>query len=168
MSRHSLQSRVWVMQIVTIAVLIGGVAIVTIFYALGANGQGPNDLPLLSYIAAGLLAMQSAAAMIVPRTMVNVALPRLASQPPGQDEDRLFNLRQTTHIIAVALLESAVLFAAIAFYIERQEWALLLAIAGIISIALRFPTKADVESWIELHERRLAELRSNAPRPAAM
>ncbi|MFO0865641.1 MAG: hypothetical protein U0744_13480 [Gemmataceae bacterium] len=121
------------MQIVTLAVLIGGVAILATFYVWAGNGLGPNDVPVLSYLAAGLLALQSIVAWVLPRTMVDKALPQIAAQPSAQDESRLFNLRQATHILAVALLESAVIFAAVAYRQECQAWALMVAIAGIIS-----------------------------------
>jgi len=158
-NRNRFEGRVRVLQIVTFAVALGGTTAMAIFYAITPAGLGPNDSPMLSLIAAGLLAVQAVLSLLAPKFIVNATLPKLASQSPSGDEDRLLGLRQATHIVSIALLEGAVLFAAIAYNVERQPWTPMLAIAGIILIALRFPTSNDTLDWVETHQRRLAELR---------
>lgn len=163
MSRRStFDGRIRVMQLVTGAVAGGGAIIVVVFFVLTHGKPLGADVPILSYSAAGLLLIQSILSYVVPRAAVASAAPKLAAQSPDRDEDRLLQLRQTVQILAIALIEGAVFFAAIAYFIERQDWALMLAVAGIILIGLRFPLASDVADWVESMQRRLNDLRSSA------
>jgi hypothetical protein len=153
------------MQLLTVAILLASMATVGIIYAVADPAPGPKDEPYLSLAAACVLPVQTLIALVLPGFLCNLRFAALANEDPEHDIDRLFLLRQTTHIVALALIEGAVLLAAIAYLLELHPWTLLLSLAGIFLIALRFPTAAAVEAWIDLHERRLGELRAGRPLP---
>jgi hypothetical protein len=68
-------------------------------------------------------------------------------------------VRQTTLIIALAMLEGTALLGCIAFLLEAQVWVLGLTIVALVLILLNFPTEARVSAWLQEQTDRLAELR---------
>jgi hypothetical protein len=63
----------------------------------------------------------------------------------------------TKTIIGAALLEGSAFACGVAYLLEGHPLALAGAAVCTIGVALHFPTTSGVTSWIDAHERRIAE-----------
>jgi hypothetical protein len=166
-----------VMCIIALAMVLGptmalGVFVYLVeFQTLNVNGgAGP---PVLSYIAPAYLLLQALLAAIVPGIMTRSALQRIASgkwQAPPQsnaadfatDLAKLLAVRQTTLIVALALLEGAALLGCIAYFIDRQTWLVGVPLAAIALKLMYFPTESRLLFWLQEQQDRLTDLRREA------
>lgn len=152
--------RVRTMQIIAAALITG----VTLFLLLVSiqiltsdNRVGAEAPGVLSYAALGLFVANTCMAVMIPGLMVRAGLDRLASLPRSGDplEDRrlavdhLLNLRQTSLIVALALLEGAGFMGCMAFLIERNWYVAGTVVAAIVLMVFHFPTRPGVQFWLE-------------------
>lgn len=154
-----LRQRLRAMQI--IALVLGGGATLTtaVMIGLRANDPAPAVVePTLSYVALVVGAIQIAASLMAPALMEKGAFKRLAtlSEPSPQ---RLVDVYQLRLIVSLALLESAVIFGAIAFRLEGQTWALTPCLIGIALMGLKLPTELNLSAWVDAAGRRVQEMR---------
>ena len=99
-------------------------------------------------------------ATIVSYQVMSAGLRRLIATPsPQGDALGLFNVRQTGLIIEMALIEGPALLNAIAYYLEGQTLALLMALACAASMAIRFPTSDAILTWVDQRHDELREVR---------
>ncbi len=130
-----------------------------------AANNGPAAPPMLSYIAAGGFVVALLMSRVVPGVMVNQQVARIAadgaaaSQADGGDTVRLLALYQTRVIVADALLEGAAFFAAAAHMIEREPFTAAIAGFAVFLMLLTFPTCGRMESWLDLQQARVDQLR---------
>jgi hypothetical protein len=173
--------RVRTMQIMA-AALIGGVVIFAaiVLYLVdqdGPRGQVPaaGDLPILSVAALVMLGISVPLSLFVPNIILRSALQRIAAGAPtppaartcvetdptqhASDESRLLQARQTTTIVACALLEAAGMMAALAYLVEGQSFALTTTAVAVAFMLFQFPTQRRVRDWLERHLALVAELR---------
>lgn len=110
-------------------------------------------MPLFSYIACGALVVSGSLALVVPETAAKAAIQ--ANRKQGMEKALVAGFGAGM-MVACALLEGVVIFALIAYLMER-EW-LALVVAGVAWILLlsQFPTRSGTSNWMERH-RYLAE-----------
>jgi hypothetical protein len=163
-------------QIITLA-LVGGVAIFLVIVlafnrrpAFDAAAMGLDEKALVTLLALfyGLLAMVVSA--FLPGLVVRNGLRQIASevgpgitqQPAGpvhpQVEGRLLVLFQTTQIVTMAVLEGAVFFCLIAFFMEGKTLVLVLALILVGRMLAGFPTSGKLDVWLEQRRIELADI----------
>lgn len=165
-----------IMQIIA-STLFGSVAaflVVVLFIVLVQNnGQGigaPAGLPMVSLVAAVLFVVNLFLAFLLPGVQTRAALRQVASgawrlpvpanpNDYGTDTAKLLAVRQTTLIVALAMLEGTALLGCIAFLLEAQMWVLGIIIVTLLLMLVNFPTEARVSAWLQEQTDRLAELR---------
>ena len=99
--------------------------------------------------------------VIVPQLTVASARKALASwiSPEQGDVVGLINVYQTKTIISGAIREGIGHLAAIAFMLERSPIALGLAFVLLITVAVLFPTRGRLETWLDDQLGRLSQER---------
>jgi hypothetical protein len=164
------------MQILAAALLLGVatlLAVILFIVLVQRNGQAmapPMGLPLISIILLALFIMDIPLAFLVSGMQTRAGLRRIASgtwRPPTQmnpsdyagDTAKLLAVRQTTMIIALAILEGTAFFGCIAYLLEAQSFVLGIIILIIVLMTLNFPTQSRIRAWLERQTDRLAELR---------
>jgi hypothetical protein len=167
-----------VMQIIAGAMLtgvLGMLAFVLYFVLVVRNGQAVNpraEIPLLSLLAVILLAANVPVAIVLPGNLTRAAVRQIAAgtwRPAGftglspntlnTDSAKLLAVRQTTKIIALALVEGAACLGGMAYLLEAKPWALGVVAVAILFILFTFPTEGRVRTWLEQQTGRLAEAR---------
>jgi hypothetical protein len=167
--------RLRVMQIIAATILLGAVAFAVIALSVvwGQNGgrglAPPAGLPILSVVAAFVLATNGLLAAFFPRVVTRAVVRRIAASldwPPGKDAEfyaeaaaQLLASRQTTMIIALALLEGAAFLGGFAYLLEAQPLALGVVGAAVFLMLLHYPTRDRVRAWIERQADRVRALR---------
>ena len=166
-----LSSMILVNQLVAGA-LIAGVGIfllVALFISdqpMACAGRSPLEIVcvvlLLAALAAGPLLgriVTSAAGPLLGRMETSrgvAAAPNgdEAATDPVETGRRMLAVYQTQMLARLAPLESAALFGAVVFLLQRSPVGLGVAVAGMGMMALRFPTRRRVEAWLAAHVRR--------------
>jgi hypothetical protein len=158
-----------VMQIIASSILFSSLVVLCIFVLLGArvgNAQNPPNIPVLSIVAVVLFAIQAPLAYIVPAALSRTAIRRLAALDASQarvdvalDVVMLMNVRLTTLIVGLAMLEGATLVGCIAFLVERTAYGLETAVVAMLLQLSLYPTEHRVQAWIDEQLSRLEALR---------
>lgn len=156
-----------VMQIITTAMLAGIVlflGVVLVLHQLGHFAEPALQPSLLSLIAAIQFILIFAAWLFLPGIILRQGVYRMARQvanPTGQI-GRLLALKQTTSIIACALMEFGAYLALIAYLMERQHYTLGIALACLLMIVVTFPTHNRLNRWLTDQQDRIDMLRRSA------
>jgi hypothetical protein len=168
------------MQIIAAALPVGAVTACAIMaylvYQNGGQGmmQPQPGLPILSLLAAVLTVSNTVMALTLPVAQARAAVRRIASGAwqPGAgvaanvyptDSLKLLAVRQTTIIIAGALLEGAAFFCAIAYLLEGQIY-VLTGIAVTVALMLaNFPTAGGLRAWLDRQLEAVRQARDGAP-----
>jgi hypothetical protein len=168
-----LAQRLRVLQIIIAALVFGLLVLIGVAW-LVISMQAPNNpaqaapapqpaasQPIVTYIACLFAVGMMPLSVIVPQLTVASGRKALASQPPSKEGDvaGLINVYQTKTIITGALRQGIGNFAAIAFMIERSPIALGLTFVLLITVAILFPTRDRLESWIDDQLGRLSQER---------
>jgi hypothetical protein len=163
------------MQIVAGALLIGVgtfLAIVLYLVLVQNGGRGnlpPNNLPIVTFIGAAMIATLGPMSFLIPGIMTQSALPRIATGrwPPAgansavyaTDGAKLMALYQTTMIVGYAMVEGAAFMGCMAYLLDGN-WLALVVVAVAVGLMLaRFPTEGRVRSWVERQTEALARMR---------
>lgn len=175
-------------QIIVGAMFAGLIVFLAVVIALRMTQQGappprgeggPRATPpILTFCAFALTALALPASVIVPRIVAGSQRRSIVagtwslesrpagrggdrSSPPGLDGDtrKLALVYQMTLIIGVAFNEGVAFLALIAFLIEGQQPALVLALVLILGVGLRFPTRDRVDQWVGAQLERLVQER---------
>ncbi len=170
-------SRLRTMQIIAFAILSGvGFFVVVAVYLVGVQNGGRGlavrgHTPILSLLAIVFLSVAAVVSFILPQAFMRSQLRRMAAgtwRPslstrggavPTTEAGQLLQVRQTALILGLAIIEGASFFAAIAYLMEGQWWALVLAVIGICLMLARFPTEGGVRNWLEEQSNALAGMR---------
>jgi hypothetical protein len=158
-SDEFLTQRVRTMQII-VAALIWGVISFGLFAVFVMEPQ-PQQQPFLAYVAAAFTVGAVAMRCIVPGLMAANQRRQLAEQAKGAAGDicgdDLLGVYQTSTIIAGALLEGPAFFVLIAYPMTGQTWLLGVVVGLLVLMAVQFPTRDRVETWVK-HQLELLEL----------
>ncbi len=170
-----LASRVRVLQIIAFGLLFGLSAFtgVVLFLRLGGQMNRPMpDLPIITFLAIGMLAVNVPLSLLIPNWMTQAALEGIAAgtwtpsrgRGPApvfrDDAERLFAVRQTTLIVTLALLEGPGFLGCIAYLVEGSPFALCVPAVAVVAMLLRFPTKWGTLGWVESKLAEIDALRS--------
>jgi hypothetical protein len=173
-----LPQRLRLIQIIAAAMLSGVATLLAIaLYLVWAQNQGrgmapPQGSPMVSYIAVAVLITNAPLAVVLPGMQTRNSLRRIASGtwqvPPGGDPTgfttdtaKLLVVRQTTLIIALALLEGAAFLGGIAYLLEAQPLALVVVAVATALMLAQFPTESRVRAWLEQQADALAAVRQH-------
>jgi hypothetical protein len=136
-----------------------GIAVYLVQVQHQGTGMAPvANAPLMSYIAAGLLALMAPLSFLVPSALVRNSVQQIAGgtwhpspqgPAPATDAGKLLLVRQTTMIIGMAQLEGACFFGGIAYLLEGQPLALVVVVIGLLLLMTKFPTEGRVRSWLD-------------------
>jgi hypothetical protein len=158
----NLALRIWTMQIIAGAMVLG--VSVFLVIALVLRGAGnmlqPPDTSLISYVALAFGIMILVPYCLVPNIVAKAAIRQSAryrnaggaestAGPSNTEPSELCAVFQTRLIISAALLEGVAFFALIAYIAEGQQLSLIQAIVFLGGLLLQFPTRSKVERWIE-------------------
>ncbi len=164
-SRDLPLAQVRVMQMITgalVAGVLGFLAVVLVIQQQQAQaGQPPLQTAIISLVAAGGFVVMFGVWLILPPTLIRQGLAQIAGKPadPPNETRTLLALKQTTHIVACALLEGPAFFALTAYMVERQPYTLGIALACVLLILLSFPTQERMQRWLDEQLDRLDNLR---------
>jgi hypothetical protein len=140
-----------VLQIVVAAMAVGPLVFIGIvpFIPPGLGGPRAGNLPVLSVAAIVAAATAVPLSLVLPRLVTDARRKQIAATPAEGDAARLMASYQVGTIVGAALNEGAAFLAVMAYMLERQPYALALALVLIAGVALRFPRRAAVEQWVE-------------------
>jgi hypothetical protein len=163
------------MQIIAGALLIGVttfLAIVLYLVLVQNGGRGnlpPNNLPIVTFIAAAMIATLGPMSFFVPGIMTQSVLPKIVTgrlTPAGgnpaafaTDGAKLMALYQTTMIVGYALVEGAAFMGCVAYLLDGHWLALGVVAVAVALMLARFPTEGRVRSWVERQTEALSRLR---------
>jgi hypothetical protein len=164
------------MQVIVCALAFGVLVFMAVAIAVKPGAPaGQEREPFLAYIAIVFTFAILAAWFIVPRTMVarlrkSMAGGQIAEHMQARaaatltEEQRQIQPFIATYstklIVACALLEGAAFFNVVIYFLERQPFNLLIALALVLMILAHFPTTSCVTSWIEDETSEIDRLRS--------
>lgn len=172
---ENLQARLRIMQMIAGA-MIAGVAIflgiVLFMVHVQKKDEGlarPGGLPVISWVAVALLAVNAPLAFFLPSSRIQSALRRLAASAgrPGQpsppqkaaDVSALLTIKQTSMITALAMLEGVAFLGCIAYLLEAQPFALGVVVLALLLMLSIFPTGSRLGDWLQRHSHALSEMR---------
>jgi hypothetical protein len=166
--------RLRVMQIVASALVLGvltflAVALYVVLIHNEGRGTGvPPEVPMMSLLSGGFLAVMIVLSFIVPNVVTGSNLrgiaagtwgPRPGMPVPADDAGKLLVVYQTTRLIGWSMLEGACFFALVAYLVEGQLYALAFVAVGLALLLLRFPTESRARGWLQSQTEQLALLR---------
>lgn len=171
---HS-RSRVRTLQIVVAAMALGALVFLLAGFFLPHEESAPFPKLILTYVslAYGLIAVLGYVA--VPGVLTAPGRKRIArsahhhsgdESPPetlsASDARRLLALFAEVLIIRCAMVEGGALLAGLAYLIERQGFAFLVAAWMILLLVVQIPTATRVQRWVEEQLPLLEKLRPAA------
>lgn len=167
------RERVLTMQIICAALMMGVLSLMGVSLFLVMNRNQPpaaGRVPMVSYIAGGMLFMNTCLALLIPNFMARAAVTRLVAMPSTGNvaEDRrvwvshLLGIRQSALIVAWALFESVGMTAGVGFMIEAFYPVLGVAVAALALIAVLFPTQSSLDAWMRRHLSLIEESRQRS------
>lgn len=170
-----LAPRVRVLQIIAFTMLLGLLSFtgVVLFLHLGGYLSIPMpDVPVVTFVAIGMLLLQMPLSMLIPNQFIRRATKEIAAGTwsPNQgrgpvqtfhdDAERLLAVRQMAIIIKLTLLVGLGVFGCIAYLIERSPFALCVSAVVLLAMLLNFPTEWRTLSWVERQLTEIDTLRS--------
>jgi hypothetical protein len=133
-----------------------------------AGQEAAQSIPFLTYIAAGMGAILLPLSFILPGLVATQSLRAGAAGGPDAGSSPTKNVPaapgaagspaaafQTSAIVGGALNEGAAFFAGIAYLIEQNPIALVVALILLAALVARFPTRGRVDRWIAQQEEKL-------------
>jgi hypothetical protein len=166
-------------QIMAIGLIVGAAVLLGIAIAFNPMGGAANGAMevgvILTWVAVVFAAILLPMSVIIPGLVTrqqrrNIAAgkwtppfnPKARGSASGaetsqSDTGKLAFVYQNQFIIGAALNESPTFFAAIAYMIGRESLALGLACVLLLALALRFPTRTRVASWIDRQQELLIQ-----------
>ncbi|MEZ6040666.1 MAG: hypothetical protein R3C20_09170 [Planctomycetaceae bacterium] len=121
---------------------------------LSSGGNLPGKVDVLTMLGVGIGVAAVFAHFIVPMVVSNAQMGVLTrnSDVPDSETDRVTaccSVMQTKTIIGFALLEGATFFNLVAILIEKSVWSVVVAGVLFLLMAFRFPTRNQIEAWVE-------------------
>ena len=173
MDDRTFAQRVFVMQIIAFALIMGvvtflGVVCFLVYGQQGGKGtSGGEGLPMISIVSVVMFVSCVGVSLVLPGVILRQAHAQLAANIPRGDanaEERkvaaLLSLRQTGLIVGLALLEGAAFMGCIAFLVEAQVFTLAIVAIAIFLMLLRFPLESSLRARVHEDLERINSLRS--------
>jgi hypothetical protein len=156
-------NRIRAMQVIVFAMMVGVIMFGLIAMYLAAGKPAGDET--LAYVAAAFAGVAIPMSFLLPVLVGNGMVAKTLSETGSTDSERvpttvgrLAEAYQTKTIVGVSLLEAAAFFNLVIHMITSLPWPLMIAGVLVIFMALKFPTPAQVDGWIE---RRFEELQFN-------
>lgn len=163
LSRH-LQT----MQIIAVALLAGVLAFVAIgvfvksTQNVGQVAERAQESQIVTLLALGTMVVCVPMSIFIPILLTNASLAQLAAGkrdvPTGTNADtpvpttsKLLRIWQISMLIGLAMLEGSAFLACLAYLMEGLPIALGIAAVTVLLMLVKFPTKANVRSWLDRH-----------------
>ncbi len=178
-SDAKIMERLRPLQLIVAALALGAVMFLAIVLVMPVEAEdqptGADKSPIITYVAlAHGLASAIAASLfsalltrygrgrVVAESAASSASPSFAKtsvlRPDVSDHtSALLGIFFTKTLIAAAIMEGAALFLGIAYMLERETPAVILAAALPVVMLARMPTKDRTKQWVEEQDRRLRE-----------
>jgi hypothetical protein len=155
--RAELKSQLRVMQIIVGALALGVINFLVVVLVIATkNEAGPVDVPLLTYLSAGVAAAAAFASIVVPMILAGSVRRSFSNDTDGTNIRALAQIYQTQLIIRCAILEGAAFFCIVAYMHERHVIGLIAAGLLLLMLLAQFPTASRLEAWVE-NERVVAD-----------
>jgi hypothetical protein len=159
--------RLLTMQIIAAALMIGvisflGVVLFLVYAQQGGQGQLPaGDLPIVSLVAIAMFVINTPLALFLPNQMGKSALKQMTAAG-GKEADiaDLLNVRQTTMLISLALLEGTAFCACIGFLLDADTGSLVVVGLCLLLMLALFPTRNRVRNWLDKQMMALQDIRN--------
>lgn len=129
-----------------------------------ASQQGfdePGSSRMISSVAALVLVFNCIANVFLQVILIRAGMNTMVKQDRSLDDEKLLNLRQTTLLVYLALIEGAAFLCCIALLLERQSFVIGLILGAIFIMIWQFPTKGRVERWMDRQRSLLEDVRRN-------
>ena len=136
------------------AALISGVGIFLLVAGfivgkpMARAGSSPLGLLSIGLLVLMLIVPPVAARLVSAQAMKQIPPGDFAAQDPVDLGRRLLQVYQVQMLVQLAPLEGASLFGAVVFLVMQSPVGLAVALAGMVAMAMRFPTRSRVESWL--------------------
>ena len=111
-------------------------------------GSSPLELLCIGVLVLTLIAAPVLARLVSAQAMRQIPAGDFAAQDPVALGRRLLQVYQVHMLVQLAPVEGASLFGAIVFFVMHSPVGLAVALAGMGAMAMRFPTRPRVESWL--------------------
>jgi len=158
--------RLLTMQIIAAALMIGvisflGVVLFLVYAQQGGQGQMAGDLPIVSLVAIAMFVINTPLALFLPNQIAKSALKQMSTSG-GKEADiaDLLNVRQTTMIIGLALLEGTAFCACIGFLLDADTGSLVVVGLCLLLMLALFPTRNRVRNWLDKQMMALQDIRN--------
>jgi hypothetical protein len=141
--RVELKPSEWIMQVIHFNFLVAPTVLTAYFY-FTSRKIGGNDAPVpLLFFLLGVLS-------VVPSFLVPALLRNSKPTPDQRTLSDLCSRYQITHIVGAAILESGIIFSALAFMIADvvPNWFVLVPAILILIMLLRFPLPGRMADWV--------------------
>lgn len=147
-------------RIITLA-LIQGVVIFAVLVLFINQMQLNGAAGRMTWLSVGFAGLMIVNMMIIPGLVTTAQLQRfsaadLRDRSEQEQCELVYPAFQTQLLVACALAEGAAMFCVVSYLIERNWMSLAAAGVMVMLMAMRFPTRAGVEFWLE---NRLGEIR---------
>jgi len=158
--------RLLTMQIIAAALMIGvisflGVVLFLVYAQQGGQGQMAGNLPIVSLVAIAMFVINTPLAVFLPNQMAKSALKQMTAAG-GKEADiaDLLNVRQTTMLISLALLEGTAFCACIGFLLDADTGSLVVVGLCLLLMLALFPTRNRVRNWLDKQMMALQDIRN--------
>jgi len=142
---------------------------------LGNNGRGvvpPQQIPLVTWIAIALFAVETPLSFLVPKIITRNALKGIVEGKPMRVQQwtssepprvvvQLATVYQTAMIVGLALLEAVGFLAGVAYLLEAEPVSLGIAAVVVVLMIARFPLANRVFDWMKRHVEEIESLRES-------
>jgi hypothetical protein len=165
----SLRGVVRTMQIVLLALILGVCGFAAYALINGPVNQQPivgaDTLPVISIVAGAMFVTNAVLSFVLPGIITQGALTRLLQELQGAANPEevdvpaaLVQSRQTSLVVAAALLEAAAMTATVAYLFEGHVWVLGIVAAAILLMLAQFPVEGRLRAWLDTQIQRLRDL----------
>ncbi len=136
------------------AALISGVGIFLLVAGflpgkpMARAGSSPLELLSIGLLVVMLISAPLTARLVSVQAMKQIPPGDFSAQDPENLGRRLLQVYQVQMLVHLAPLEGAALFGAVVFLVMQSPVGLAVALAGMVAMAMRFPTRPRVEAWL--------------------
>lgn len=139
-------------QIINVALILGVVFFLAITCLIRFNGKEPLFAPDPLRFKNGTItpaALMMGVPLFVMSRIVSRRIVSNQRKTAAASDVGLLGLFSTSRIVELAMIEGAVFFNLIAFMLEGNPLALVVALLGIGLMAIGFPTRDGLENWMK-------------------
>ena len=153
---ETLEPRIRILQIICLAMIMGVIVFLLLMLVLKI-GEINSGLSLLTLLGIGFAIPAFLASIIVPKIVAGSGIKNAANKldeagQKAESEDGLksvFEVFQAANIIRFALLEGAMFFNAMLFFLRGSVASLIVVGVGLAIMIMFFPRRDAATAWVE-------------------